>query len=136
MEITREKHLQYMTKMTPILVAALAFQSVVYFHFFPALAQDVTIFLSVGLILIIGFFNLHNHFHQVTLKENYVQIKIKPLKYQEDIVYRNITKFDLIPSKHGFSNLRLHVRDGRSFMLFYVDEADKIVSKLKEKQAA
>lgn len=136
MEITREKHQQYMVKLTPVLIAAIVIQSIIYYHFFPHdLAHDITIFLATGLTLILLFFTAHNHFHQVNLKENYLEIKISPLKYQEEILYRNITSYEIIPSRNGSSNVRLHVRDGRNFMIFYMDDAESFISQLKKKQA-
>lgn len=133
MEITREKHWQYMTKLTPILAVAVVIQSYLYFRYFPHdLAQDITVFLGIGLSMILGFFGLHNHFHQVELKPNYLRISIKPLKYEEEIVYRDVTGYEVTPSKHGFSTLKLELKDGRSLKIFYVDEVDRIVSNLKK----
>lgn len=136
MQITREKHLQYMVKLIPYLIAAIVVQSYVYFHMFPQhLAQDITVFLGVGVALILLGFGAHDHFHQVKMKENYLEISVKPLKYQEEILYRNITAYEIIPTKHGFASVRLILKDGNAVKIYYLDDAENFIQKIKSKQA-
>ena len=136
MQISREKHLQYMVKLVPYLVGAIAVQSYLYFQFFPRdLAQDITIFLTIGVALILAFFMAHNHFHQVEFKENFLEIRIKPLKYQEEILYRNIISYEITPTRHGFATVKLVTKDGKAIQIFYMDDAERFVHGIKKKQA-
>lgn len=135
MQITREKHLQYMVRLVPYLIAAIALQGYLYFHFFPqSLAHDITIFLSIGVALILGSFCAHDHFHQVTIRENYLEIAVRPLKYQEEILYRNITAYEIVPTKHGFSSVKLFLKDGNAVKIYYVDDAERFINIIKKKQ--
>ncbi len=136
MQMTREKHLQYMVKLVPYLIGAIVLQSYLYFQFFPRdLAHDITVFLSIGVAIILAGFCAHDHFHQVTIRENYLEIAVRPLKYQEEILYRNITAYEIIPTKHGFSSVKLFLRDGNAVKIHYLDDADRFIHIIKKKQA-
>lgn len=137
MKMTREKHLGYMVKMAPFLLAAVVIQSFLYSHFFePALARDIGIFLAVGTSMILAAFYAHDHFHQVLLKENYLEIQVRPLKYQEEILYRNIVSYEVVHHKSGFSNVKLHLKHGEPVKIYYLDNADEFIHTIKKKQAA
>lgn len=137
MKMTREKHLEYMVKMAPFLFFAVVIQIFVYAQFFePVLIQEIGIFLSVGSALILAAFYAHDHFHQVLLKENFLEIRISPLNYQEEILYRNITSYEVTHHKSGFSNVKLHLRDGAPVRLYYLDDAEGFIHAIKKKQAA
>lgn len=136
MQISREKHLQYMVKLVPFLIGAIALQSFVYYRYFPShLAQDITIFLTIGMALILAFFMAHNHFHQVEFKENFLEIRIKPFKYQEEILYRNIISYEITPTRHGFATVKLTTKDGQAIKIFYMDDAENFIHGIKKKQA-
>jgi hypothetical protein len=137
MKMTREKHLDYMVKMAPFLLAAVVIQSYIYSRFFePALARDIGILLAIGTSLILGAFYAHDHFHQVLLKDNYLHIQVKPLKYQEEILYRNITGYQVKNSRHGYGNVTLHLKEGHSVNIYYLDDVEGFIQTIKKKQVA
>ena len=136
MKMTREKHLDYMVKMAPFLFLAVVAQIFIYAHFFePILAKEISIFLSVGTSLILGAFYAHDHFHQVLLQPNYLEIQVKPFKYREEILYRNIVGYEITRHPKGFSNIKLMVKNGAPIRLYYVDDGDEFIHTLKKKQA-
>lgn len=136
MDITREKHLSYMVKLAPYLMVAILIQSYLYSRFFPKLmAQDISLFLSVGVAMIMLGFYAYDHFHRVELRDNYLAISIKPLRYQEEILYRNIVAYEIMPTRHGFSNVKLILKDGYAVKIHYVDDAERFIQLIKKKQA-
>jgi hypothetical protein len=136
MQLTREKHIQYMVKLAPYLLVAVIIQGYLYFHFFPRnLAHDITVFLSIGVAFILAGFCAYDHFHQVILRENYLEIAVRPLKYQEEILYRNIQAYEIIPTRHGFSSVKLFLKDGHAVKIYYLDDAEKFIHIIKKKQS-
>lgn len=137
MQITREKHVNYMVKLAPYLMVAIVIQSYLYSRFFPGpVAQDIGIFLATGVAMILAGFYAYDHFHQVQLKENYLEISIRPLKYQEEILYRNIESYEIMPTRNGFSNVKLILRDGHAVKIYYLDDAENFIQWIKQKQQA
>lgn len=135
MKITREKHSLYMSRLAPLLFLAVVIQSYLYFKFFPAhLAQDITVFLGVGVALILAFFMAHNHFHQVEFRPNYLEIRIPPLKYKEEILYAHIVDMEVKRTRFGFGNVKLYLKDEDVMKIFYVDNAEGFVQMIREKQ--
>lgn len=124
-----------MIKLAPYLMVAIVIQTYIYSRFFPGpMAQDIGVFLAVGVALILVGFYAYDHFHQVQLKENYLEIRVRPLQYQEEILYRNITAYEIIPTRHGFSNVKLHLREGHAVKIYYLDDAERFVQWIERKQ--
>jgi len=137
MKMTREKHLEYIVRMAPLLIIAVALQVYVYAQFFePVEAREIGIFLAIGTALILGSFYAYDHFHQVLFKENYLQIQVKPLKYQTEILYRNIVGYEITHHPSGFSNVKLLLKHGEPVKLYYLDNGDDFIHAIKKKQAA
>jgi hypothetical protein len=135
MKMTREKHLDYMVKMAPFLFFAVVIQIFVYAQFFePVLIREIGIFLSVGSALILAGFYAHDYFHQVLFQPNYLEIRVSPLRYREEILYRNITGYELKNSKHGFGNVTLHLKEGHKVNIYYLDDTEGFVHQIKRKQ--
>lgn len=136
MKMTREKHLEYMVKMAPFLFFAVVIQIFAYAQFFePVMARDIGIFLSVGTALILAAFYAHDHFHQVLFQPNFLEVKVGPLKYREEILYRHITGYEITNHPGGFSNIKLLKKDGSSIRLYYIDNGEEFIHTLKKKQA-
>jgi hypothetical protein len=128
MQISREKHMQYMARLIPLLFLALIVQTLLYFHFFPReLASDITVFLAGGLCLLILAFGGHNLLHEVHLRSNYLEIKVRPLGLHQEIFYRDIVDAEVTHSRHGYSSVRLVLRDGREVPIYYIDEGENFL---------
>ncbi len=135
MEITRHHHLDHMTKLTPLLILAVVVQSYLYHRFAPAeIALEVTYFLAGSLILLILGYNAHHTFHKVSLKPNYLEIKVSPLKYQEEILYTNIEEVTFDNSRKPYGNLTLTLNCGKKCRIFYVDDVKKICDQIEKRK--
>lgn len=136
MEITREKHIQYMTKLTPALIGGCLIQAYLYQKFVPSVNPvEVTMFLLSGVAMIIAAFVAHHHLHSVSLHQNYVKIKMKGLDYEEDLLYRDIVELEVAPSKRSFSHVTFSMRDGRKLRVFYIDDAPEIKRIIEERRS-
>lgn len=135
MRLTREKHLSYMVKLAPLLLLAVVLQSYLYSQFFPQdLARDIGIFLSVGVALILLGFLSYDHFHQVLLAENTIEVSIHPLRYQESILYRSIVAYEVISNRYGFSQVKLELKNGEKIVLRHLDDGEKLIQWIVQKQ--
>ena len=127
MEITREKHMNYLTRLMPVLLLAYIVQSYLYMQWAPKdLAIDVSIFVGVGICLIALCFALYDHFHKVELHRHHLVIGINLLKYREEILYRNIQEVEVEVSKHAFYNVTLTLRDGTIHKIYYLDDVQDL----------
>ncbi|HXH30292.1 MAG TPA: hypothetical protein VNJ01_05745 [Bacteriovoracaceae bacterium] len=134
MNVTRENHLKYMTKMTPLLILAYVIQSLVYRQFIPGdLATDFTIFLGVGLVLIIICFQYYDQNHKVILKENFLEVRFDILKMHQEVLYQNIDEVEVKRSRHSFAHVTLHLRDGSSVKLHHIDSPELIQQAIARK---
>lgn len=135
MEITRNNHLSYMTKLTPLLVLAVIIQVLLYRQFAPPeLASEVTYFLATTLVLLILGYNAHHSFHKVKLHPNYLEIRMSPLKYQEEILYQNIHEVTFEESRHAFGKLTLTLNCGKKCRIYYVDDVKKISQQIENRK--
>lgn len=134
MTLTRDHHHRYMTRMAPLLVVGLIVQCLIYQRFVPmGMATDVSIFVGVGLCLMLAGFCIHNEFHRVQLRENYLELNFSMLNYHQEILYRNITEIDLESTKHGYSNVRLTLKDGSTHRIYYIDQGEILYKTVLEK---
>ena len=134
MTITRENHHRYMTRLAPLLVLLLVIQTWLYQRFVPQeMATDVSLFVGVGLVLMLVAFHVHNEYHRVHLRENYLELKFDLLNYHQEILYRKICEIDVQNTKHGYSNVRLTLKDGSTHRIFYIDQGDVLYKTVLEK---
>lgn len=134
MEITREKHLDYMVRLMPILLLAYLAQILLYLKFAPRqLAIDISVFLAVGLVLIALAFALYDHFHTVLLHRNHLEIKFPIFKYHEEILYQNIQSIEIKATRHAYYNVKLYLRDGQELRLYYLDDVQELKRCIKNR---
>lgn len=132
MLITRHHHLRYMTKLTPVLIIAYILQVLLYREFAPAeLTQEITVFLGVGLTILISGYCFYDHYHQVNLKPNYIEINFSPLKIKHEILYTKITKVDIRSTRFGYGNLKLYQQNGEIIKISHVDNAEMVANFIK-----
>ena len=134
MTITRDNHHRYMTKLAPLMVVALIIQTLIYQRFVPQeMATDVSIFVGAGLIMMLVAFYVHNEYHRVHIRENYLELKFDLLNYHQEILYRNISEIDMDKTKHGYSNIRITLKDGSIHRIFYIDQGDVLYKTVLER---
>lgn len=127
MRITREKHLAYITGLMPYLFLAYGLQVWLYLKLAPReVAIDVSLLMGVGLAILALCYALYDHYHQVILHRHHLIAGFDWPNYREEILYRNITSMEIKPNRHAFYNVTLHLRDGRSLTLYYLDDVEEL----------
>jgi hypothetical protein len=132
---TRENHLRYVNKLTPILVISYALQSYLYTRWAPpGLASEVIIFLGCSLALLIAGFIFFGKHHKIIFHEHHLEVSFALINYHQELLYRDIQWIELTPAKHGFATITLTARDHEQTKLFYVDNALAIKHFLERKR--
>lgn len=127
MKITREKHQRYINRLTPALMILIAFQAYLYSVYAPGPhVQEVTYFLLGGLLFLVGSFCVYDHFHQITLHGNHLEIKFSLLDLNEEILYGQIQEVKIREHRFAFADVDLVLRDGRIQRLRHVDNAHQV----------
>lgn len=135
MHITRNNHLRYMAKITPLLIALYVLQVILYWKFAPThLSGDMNLLLGVGLACIIMLYQFYDHHHKIILKENYVEVRFDILKMKEEILYGNITHVEIKKKKHYFAHIVIHQRDGSMCHFHHVDSPELIQEYIEKKK--
>ncbi len=100
MNLTRENHMNYMTKVTPFLILACVIQSFIYPRFVPGTnSLEIALFLFIGIVLIVGAFSLYDWLHRVTVYRNFMTVSFSPFSYHEEILYQDIEEVTVKTSK-------------------------------------
>jgi hypothetical protein len=133
MKITRHHHLRYLNRLTPILVALYVFQIYLYRKFAPTEASDMTLFLGIGLCLIIVAFHFFDYHHMVTLKENFLEVRFDVLKRKEEILYEKIVHMEVSGRREGFAHLVLYLQDGDTLKLPYIDSPEIVMAQIRKR---
>ncbi|MFL5785953.1 MAG: hypothetical protein ACJ76H_15145 [Bacteriovoracaceae bacterium] len=135
MKVTRENHAHYMGRLAPILLAGYVAQTWCYYRFLsPNLAYDISIFLGIGLILIAAAFLIHDFCYVATLKDNYLEIRLHPFPYEDEILYSDIEEVEVVSTRFQFSHLKLTTDEGKNIWLYNVDEAHKVAETIKQRR--
>ncbi len=135
MKVTRENHASYMGRLAPLLLTLYVAQTWCYYRFLsPALAYDISVFLGMGLILIVAVFLIHDHCYTATLHDNYLELRLLPFPYEDEILFRDIDEVEVVPTRFAFSHLKLTTDEGKNIWLYNVDDAQKISEAIKNKR--
>lgn len=135
MQITRNNHLRYMAKITPLLIGLYIVQIILYQKFAPPhLSGDMTLVLGVGLAAIILCYHFYDTHHKILLKENYVEVRFDLLKMKEEILYGNITHVEIKKKKHYYAHMVIHQRDGSVCHFHHVDSPELIQEFIEKKK--
>lgn len=135
MQITRNNHIRYMAKLTPVLIVLYGLQAVLYQRFAPPhMASDMNLFLGVGLAFIILCYQFYDHHHQIIFRENYVEVRFDLLKMKEEILYSNIVHVEIRKKRHYFAHIVIHQRDGSVCHFHHVDSPELISDFIEKKK--
>lgn len=127
MRITREKHLNYLTRLMPFLFGAYILQCYLYLQWAPRdLALDVALFMGIGIVLVSLGFAFYDQIHTVKLHRHHLVISIDLIKYKEEILYSHIQHIKVNPSSHAFYNVTLTLRNGETHKLYYLDDVEEL----------
>lgn len=135
MQITRQNHLRYMTKVTPLLLLLYVFQLYLYKTFAPAhMSSDIGLLLGVGLAFIIVCYHFYDHHHKIICHENYFEVRFDLLGMQEEILYSNITEVELKKKNDSFGHIIIHLRNGGVFHFHHVDHPETVQEFIERKR--
>jgi hypothetical protein len=136
MQITRNNHLRYMAKLTPVLIALYGLQVILYQKFAPAhLSGDMNLFLGLGLALIIMCYQFYDHHHKIIFQKNYLEVRFDILKMKEEILYSNIEHIEIRKKRHYFAHVVLYQKDGSTCHLHHVDSPELIAEFIEKKKS-
>lgn len=130
--ITREKHLDHMTKVVPFIVMCYAIQSFVIMKVAPGDFSSVSLsVLGCFLAAMIGGFITYDLKHSVTLEEDHFVISFFHVNHK--ISYHDIESVHINEPAQSFSNVSVKTPSGK-FTFFFIDEGDKVKAWLEEKR--
>jgi hypothetical protein len=136
MQITRNNHLRYMAKLTPVLITLYIIQVIAYWKFAPAhLAGDMNLILGIGLAAIILCYQFYDQHHKIIFRENYVEVRFDILKMKEEFLYQNIVHVEIKRKRHYYAHMVIHLRDGSTCHFHHVDSPELIADYIEKKRS-
>lgn len=125
--ITREKHLDHMVRVVPLIVFAYAIQCYFISHMSPVEhATNGLLFLGACLGMMIAGFVIYDLTHVVKLDHEKVMIEVKWLNIKNEISFTQIKEVVVSHPGESFSGLKLVLKSGKKINIFFVDDAEKI----------
>jgi hypothetical protein len=133
--ITREKHLDHLVKVVPVIVFGYALQCYILSAMGPiALGVNTLIFLGIALGAMIGAFITYDLKHQVEFFEDHFTIRFSFLKRQEVVSYSEIAMLEASDEEQNFSHFIIRTRQGKKYKFYFVDDAPALKKWLSERQ--
>lgn len=130
-KVTREKHFNYMLKISPLLGSLYMVQALICLRYLPE-AQTIDVLKLVGILLalMIAGFIFYDRFHEITLHPNSIEISFPPFDYHEEFSFREIQKVDIHTNRFSLSDVIIYFYDETSVRLRHVDQAELIRDRL------
>ena len=120
-----------MVRVVPLLFLGYSLQVFFLTKLKTALGGEAIVFLGVSLAAMIALFILHDLRHTVTLFEEHLEIEF--LGKKKIIWFHEINKTLITNPGESFSNI-LIIHEGRKTRLFFVDDAEAVVERMKSKR--
>lgn len=127
-QVTREKHLDHMVKVVPLIFLGYAIQVFFLSQMKTAMGPGAIVFLGVSLASLIALFIIHDLKHQVTLFEDHLAIEFLWMK--KSILYSDIEKTHITNPDESFSHIVIF-HAGMKTRLFFVDDAKTVTERMK-----
>jgi uncharacterized membrane protein len=125
--ITREKHLDHMVRVVPLIVFAYAIQCYFISSMSPVeYAVDGLLFLGACLGLMIAGFVTYDLTHIVKLESENLVIEVKWLNIKNEISFVEIKEIVVSQPGESFSGLKLVLHSGKKVNFYFIDDADKV----------
>jgi hypothetical protein len=129
--LTREKHLDHMTKVVPFIVMMFGIQGYLLTKINESLGTSAIFVLAGCLISMITAFITYDVRHQVTFFESHLEIKF--LGLDKKIMYSEVLSVQISESNQTFASLQLKTKQGHH-RFFFVDDADAIKAFLESQK--
>lgn len=134
LHITREKHLDHLVKVTPLIVLGYALQCYILMNMKSSLGSMPLMILGIALVMLIGGFVLYDLKHQIKLDQSNLAISF--FAYHKVIPFQEIHRIHLSESTHSFSILMLETHTQGKIRLYFIDDAHKIKQWIDSKQSS
>lgn len=118
--LTREKHLDHMVRVVPLITLAYAIHSYLLLQMNSPLSQGSLFFLGVGLVLIVAGFITYDLKHRVILHEDRLEVSF--LAGSKTILFQDIIKVEVSDKGHSFASLIIWHSQGKS-VFYFLDSA-------------
>ena len=122
--ITREKHLDHLVKVVPLVVVGYALQSYILFQLKGDLAPEFITILGLALVAMISSFIIYDTNHQVKFSQDYLSISF--FFFHKVIPLDDIIQVQIAGSQNSFDMVMLHTMHYGKIRLYFVDDAFKI----------
>lgn len=130
-QITREKHLDHMVRVVPLIFLGYAIQAYFLSSMSTAIGTGAVLALGGGLAAMIGLFVFHDVTHEVSFYSDHLTVRF--LGREKNIFYVDIQQVRNSQSGESFSHLHLFHGRHRT-RLFFVDEADKVQAFIEDRK--
>lgn len=130
-KVSREKHLDHMTKVVPFIVMMFGIQCYLLTRIHEAFGTSAIFVLAGCLISMITAFITYDVKHQVTFFEDHLEMKF--LGLEKSISYQDIVTIHISESNQTFASLHLRTKSSKH-SFFFVDDADGIKAFLEARK--
>lgn len=126
--ITREKHLDHMVRVVPLLFFGYVIQVFFLSKMQTALGMASLVFLGVSLASMIGLFVIYDLKHQVTLFEDRLEINF--FGFKKSIRYSEIDEIKASTPDESFSTILIR-HERKKTRIYFVDSSDEVIALVK-----
>jgi hypothetical protein len=127
-QVTREKHLDHMVKVVPLIALMFGIQGYILMKIHEGFGGGAVFFLAGCLVFMITAFITYDVKHKVTFFEDHLEMSF--LGLQKSLSYTDIISVHVSESKQTFATVLIRTKTGRH-TFFFVDDADGIKSFLE-----
>lgn len=131
MKITREKHLDHMVRVVPLIVMGYAIQCYIISGMNTSIGANSLLVLGGLLISMIAGFIFYDMKHEVVLNDFSMTTSFLGMK--KEIPYADIFEIQNSSPQHNFGTLLIRSKTGK-FKFYFVDEADKVKTMIDQKR--
>lgn len=125
--ITREKHLDHMVKVTPLIFLGFGLQSYILLsmNYSGSIIQHL-LGLAFALASMITFFMIHDVYHQVHFYSDHFESGLSFMGTKKSISYNDIQSITVSEKDQRFATLTIHTRQMKKISFYFVDAPEEI----------
>lgn len=131
--ITREKHLDHLVKVVPLIVLGYAIQCYILMQLRGPLGPSTLILLACSLAFMIACFITYDIKHQVVLSNEHLEVSF--FFFHTKISYQEIKEIKLSDEISSFSTVLLKTQK-KNIRLYFVDDAVKIKEWIESRKSS
>lgn len=124
--ITREKHLDHMVKVTPLIFLGYGLQCYFLMQMNATGISKHVLGLGLALALMIGLFLLHDVYHQVSFFEEYLESGWRFSGKKKTINYSDIESVEISEKDQSFATLIIRLSNKKKIVFYFVDKPEEL----------